>query len=281
MIQSLTLRVLVDDQAGQKSMLPEHGLSFWIEADCCRILFDTGQGQAFRDNARQMNLNLAEVDAVAISHGHYDHTGGLAVALTECTKAVFFMHPDALRARYSRSADGGVRAIGFPLQTGERFRARLEDVRWTKTVTRLHPAVFLTGEIERRSPPPSAGRFFVDPEGLSPDPFLDDQALVLETQGGAVIFLGCSHAGVENTLRCALSHSQTGKLRAVVGGMHLSDASEEEIAELGDALESLGPELIAPCHCTGAKAKEYLKNRFPAAYSEASTGTAFELGGRS
>jgi len=278
MTQSLTLTVLADDQAGRNAMLSEHGLSFWIEADCCRILFDTGQGQALRDNARKLNLDLAEVDAVAISHGHYDHTGGLALALSECTKATFFMHPDALRARYTRAADGRVRSIGFPLPLGERLRTRLDNVTWTKIATRLNPCAFVTGEIERRrAAPPSAGHFFIDPDGFSPDPFLDDQALVVETTRGAVVLLGCSHAGVENTLRSALSHSQTGRLRAVVGGMHLSDASEEEIARLGNLLDELAPSVIAPCHCSGTRAKDYFKARFSDAYRDISAGTMLRL----
>ena len=274
MIRSLTLKVLVDDQTRKADVLAEHGLSFWIEADCCRILFDTGEGQALRHNVRQLGLNLAEVDAVAISHGHYDHTGGLDLALSECTKAAFFMHPDALRARYSRSADGGARSIGFPLQAGELLRTRLESFRWTRTVTSLRSSVFLTGEITRRAAStPSGGRFFLDPDCRVPDPFLDDQALGVETEQGMIVLLGCSHAGVESTLKCALSHSLSKRLRAVIGGMHLAGASEDELARLVDYLEELGPDLISPCHCSGAEAKEYLKSRFPAAYEEAGAGT--------
>jgi 7,8-dihydropterin-6-yl-methyl-4-(beta-D-ribofuranosyl)aminobenzene 5'-phosphate synthase len=116
-------------------------------------------------------------------------------------------------------------------------------------------------------------RFYLDGDCTRRDPFRDDQALVIETAGGAVVLLGCAHAGVANTLSCALNQSRSGRLRAVVGGMHLGDAPQEEIVRLGDLLERLGPRLICPCHCTGAKAKEYFRSRFPDAYREGRAGT--------
>ena len=277
-IHSLTLTVLVDDEAGPKAGCAEHGLSFWIDADCFRILFDSGQGNVLRENMRQLDLNPAEIDAVAISHGHYDHTGGIPKILADCEKASIFLHPDALRRRYSQSSDGGVHPVGFPLSAAELLRSRNDFIRWTKTATRLHSSVFVTGEVPRHvSLEAPAGRFFLDSECLAPDPFSDDQALVVETAEGAIVLLGCSHAGVENSLSCALSHSCTGRLRAVIGGMHLSDASQEGIVGLGDRLEELGPQLICPCHCTGGRAKEYLKKRFPFAYLEGRTGTVLSF----
>jgi len=278
MVQSLTLTVLVDDQPGPQAVKAEHGLSFWIEADCFRILFDTGPGIAFAENAQMLGLSLAEVDAVVISHGHADHAGGVGAALTGCAKATFFMHPGALRTRYSRSPDGRMTSIGFPLPAGEQLRTRLDSVRWTTTATRLNQAVFVTGEVRRSRPSPqTAGRFFLDPDGDAPDPFSDDQALVVETSRGAVVCLGCSHAGVANTLQFALGLSRAERLRAVVGGMHLAGASAGELSKIGDLLESLGPDLICPCHCTGTEAGEYLKTRFPNAYRQAHAGTVLEL----
>ena len=274
----MTLTILVDDEAGPRAGHAEHGLSFWIDADCFRILFDSGQGNALRENMRQLDLNPAEIDAVAISHGHYDHTGGIPKVLSDCGKASIFLHPDALRRRYSQSPDGGARPVGFPLPAAELLRSRSEFIRWTKTATRLHPSVFVTGEIPRRTPLEApGGHFFLDRECLAPDPFTDDQALVVETTKGAVVLLGCSHAGVENSLSSALSHSRTGKLRAVIGGMHLSSASLEEIVKLGDRLEELGPQLICPCHCTGGRAKGYFKTRFPDAYLAGLAGTVLSF----
>jgi 7,8-dihydropterin-6-yl-methyl-4-(beta-D-ribofuranosyl)aminobenzene 5'-phosphate synthase len=281
-VLSLRFTVLVDDSAGNEDLRSEHGLSVWIEADHLRVLFDTGQGTTAMENARRLGLEPAEIDAVAISHGHNDHTGGLAETLASCQKAHLFLHPAALRERYSRSTDGTVRAAGFPLGAGELFAARKEYVHWTNAVTHLQPAVFMTGEIPRTLPLEApAGKFYLDAECKTPDPLLDDQALAFETVDGVVVFLGCCHAGVSNTLSCALGASRTGRLRAVVGGMHLAKASPEAVALLADGIEKLHPQLICPCHCTGKAAREYLAERFPDAFFELRTGSSLTLNGGS
>jgi 7,8-dihydropterin-6-yl-methyl-4-(beta-D-ribofuranosyl)aminobenzene 5'-phosphate synthase len=281
-IQSLRFTILVDDSPGNEDLRSAHGLSVWIEADHLRVLFDTGPGTIALENARRLGLEPAEIDVVAISHGHNDHTGGLPETLAACQKAHLFLHPAALRERYSRSADGAVRAAGFPLGAGELFATRKEYVHWTNAVTHLQPAVFMTGEIPRTLPPEApAGRFFLDAECRAPDTLLDDQALAFETADGVVVFLGCSHAGVSNTLSCALRASRSGRLRAIVGGMHLSEASPEAVALLADEIEKLHPQLICPCHCTGNAARESLRRRFPDAFFELRTGSSLTLNGSS
>ena len=152
-VQSLRFTVLIDDSPGTAGLKAEHGLSVWIEADHFRVLFDTGQSAAALENARRLGLEPAEIDAVAISHGHDDHTGGMQATLAACQKADLFLHPTALRERYSQSADGTVRAAGFPLGAGELFATRKEYVHWTNSVTHLQPAIFLTGEIPGAFPP--------------------------------------------------------------------------------------------------------------------------------
>jgi 7,8-dihydropterin-6-yl-methyl-4-(beta-D-ribofuranosyl)aminobenzene 5'-phosphate synthase len=280
LIRALALTVLVDDDPGPAGGRGEHGFSVWVDADHFRILFDSGAGARIEENARQMGIALAEADAFAVSHGHSDHTGGSSVVLSVCGKARFYLHPGALRERYALSAKGIVHPAGFPLHVGEALGSRQDRVHWTNGVTHLHPAVFVTGEIPRTTQPEApGGRFFLDPQCSVPDPLTDDQALVIDTTGGAVVVLGCSHAGVRNTLSWALAHSQTGKLRAMVGGMHLLEAFPEALSHVGDTLERLGPELICPCHCTGEGAKEYLARRFPKAYRHGHVGTMLSFNG--
>jgi 7,8-dihydropterin-6-yl-methyl-4-(beta-D-ribofuranosyl)aminobenzene 5'-phosphate synthase len=275
MLRSLRFTILVDDATGDGDLRAEHGLSVWIEADHFRVLFDTGPDTTALENARQLGLEPAEIDAIAISHGHDDHTGGMPATLAACQKAHVFLHPSALRERYTQSPGGTVRAAGFPLGAGELFATRKEYVHWTTAVTHLHPAVFMTGEIPRSLPPEApAGKFFLDTECRNPDPFLDEQALAFETEDGVVVFVGCSHAGVYNTLACALNHSRSGRLRAVVGGMHLGKASPEAVVLLADEIEKLHPQLICPCHCTGDVARESFRGRFPESFFELRTGSS-------
>jgi len=268
-----SLTILVDDVKGPELVQAEHGLSIWIEAAGLRVLFDAGQGSAARDNARLLGIDLAEADAVAISHGHYDHTGGLSCILPDCRKARLFLHPEALQPRYSRSIDGGARSVGYPHQAEELWAGRSGGIAWTQTVTHINPSIFVTGEIPRTASPESpTGRFFLDSGCRAPDPLADDQALVVDTDEGAIVILGCSHAGVGNTLSYALGKSKSGMLRAVIGGMHLCDAPQEEIVRLADLFEKLSPTLVCPCHCTGQQAKEVFRHRFPEAYREGYTG---------
>ena len=117
LIRSLRFTVLVDDAPGNPDPRSVHGLSLWIEADHYRVLFDTAQGATAMDNARALGLEPAEVDAVAISHGHDDHTGGLPAAPGHVGKPTSSFTPSALRGRYWRSADGGVRAAGLLRRT--------------------------------------------------------------------------------------------------------------------------------------------------------------------
>ena len=277
MTHSLTCTVLVDDVAGPAGILAEHGLSFWIDADGFRILFDSGQGKAIWDNARLLGIDLKDADAVAISHGHYDHTGGLARLVSECRKANIYLHPGAVSSRFSRSSDGSIRSIGMPPRAAESLAERADAVRWTRAAAELHPGIFVTGEIPRDTPPEApTDRFFLDRECRVPDPFIDDQALVVDTREGAVIFLGCSHAGVGNTLSRALALSRTGKLRAVFGGMHLAEAPQEKLERLADRITLLDPRFIGPGHCTGRHANVYLKNRFSAACTVIRTGMSFK-----
>jgi metal-dependent hydrolase (beta-lactamase superfamily II) len=145
-------------------------------------------------------------------------------------------------------------------------------------VTHLQPAVCMTGESPRSLPPEApAGTFFLGTSCTISDPLPNHQAPAFETADALVHFPRCSHAGVRNTLSCALSHSRPGRLRAIVGGMHRAATPPEVVALRADAIEELHPQLICPCHCNGDSARDYLKGRFPDAFQTASTGCALAL----
>jgi 7,8-dihydropterin-6-yl-methyl-4-(beta-D-ribofuranosyl)aminobenzene 5'-phosphate synthase len=255
MVRRLRLTAVVDNCAHRKGFFAEHGLAFFVEADDCRILFDTGQGEALRQNVRELGILLDRLDAVVLSHGHYDHTGALEEVLERAKAATIYLHPDAVEPKYARNASPPHRYIGIStagLRALDRAGSRIV---WTPAPQTIAPGVIATGEIPRRTDFEDAGGpFYRDSACESPDSIPDDQALVVETVSGVVVLLGCAHSGVVNTLERVAELTNRRQVLAAVGGMHLRSASVERLRRTADALQAFGIETIAPCHCTGANA---------------------------
>ena len=221
---TLRITVVVENTARKPGLLGEHGLSFWIDTGTHHVLFDTGQGQTLGPNANCLHLDLASADAVVLSHGHYDHTGGLRHVLGVATRAKLYLHPQALIRRYSGRA-GQARAVGLASVTEQELSQEIHRLDWTTHPTEVVPGVFATGEIPRRTAyEDTGGDFFLDAAGQVPDRILDDQGLYADTDLGLVVILGCAHAGVVNTLDY-IRHITGRPIHAVLGGTHLVNAS--------------------------------------------------------
>ncbi|HNQ22866.1 MAG TPA: MBL fold metallo-hydrolase [Phycisphaerae bacterium] len=270
--------VLVDNYVRRQGLLAEHGWACWVETPAGRVLFDTGQGWALWHNVRELGIALETADALVLSHGHYDHTGALAGVLERAPGARVYAHPAALDAKYGRSSDGRVRAIGVP-QEGVGVRARLAPrLVPTRGPTEIGPGVWVTGEVPRVTDfeRPSGGFYLDAAEGV-PDPVLDDQALLLHTAAGIVVVLGCAHAGVVNTLQFVRTLQPREPIAAVLGGMHLSGASEERILRTVEALAALDVREVVPAHCTGQAARAKLAAGLPGRCLSAEVGAVFEF----
>jgi 7,8-dihydropterin-6-yl-methyl-4-(beta-D-ribofuranosyl)aminobenzene 5'-phosphate synthase len=244
--------VLADDVAGPRGLLAEHGLALWIETGGHRLLFDTGQGLALAHNAAALGIPLARADAVVLSHGHYDHTGGLPAVLAGRRGLPVFAQPEVFAPRWARRY-GEAREIGMPASAREALTQRA-SFRSSRVALPVCGGVRVTGSIPRRSDfEGETGAFFLDGEGREPDPLVDDQAAFVETREGTVVLLGCAHAGVVNTLR----HVETLSAKpvcAVIGGMHLGGAGAERIGSTVRALVERDVRRVVPCHCTGLPA---------------------------
>jgi 7,8-dihydropterin-6-yl-methyl-4-(beta-D-ribofuranosyl)aminobenzene 5'-phosphate synthase len=275
MITRMRITVLVDNTVGSTNTLAEHGLSMLIEAGGRRILFDTGQGRVLRDNLHALGISLDPLDALVLSHGHYDHTGGITAVLESSRPTRIFLHPAALEARFTKREKTPPRSIGIPAAS----RAALDDARervvWTRGATEIVPGVWCTGEIPRVNPEEeSVQPFFLDDRGRKPDPLIDDQALFIQTARGLVLVAGCAHAGVVNTLDHVCRIACQTEVAALIGGLHLGGASRKRLEMTGSALGRHNVGMIAPCHCSGLIAQSYFRSRFNSLVREVGAGSS-------
>lgn len=260
-----TVRILVDDRVAATDpmgLVGEHGFAATVED----VLFDTGQSGVAAANADRMGLRT-RYDTIVLSHGHYDHTGGLPSFLDGAE--TLYAHPDAFE---SKIRDGT--SIGMPYR-----RSRIEADVAVHTHTgpvEVRPGVFALGEIPREHPDNPTGQM-IDADGsLGPDPLLDDQSLAIETAAGTLLLCGCCHAGLKNTIEYA--ESVTGEeVTAVIGGTHLTALDPPAISSLADWLEGR-LDLLAPCHCTGPVGERILATRFPGAYESVGVGSEIVWG---
>ncbi|MDD5451902.1 MAG: MBL fold metallo-hydrolase [Desulfovibrionales bacterium] len=194
------ITILVDNQAAP-GLMSEHGLSLWIEAEDKRILFDTGQGSALAANASVLGVDLSEIDILVLSHGHYDHTGGIPQLLKVNKKVEAYCHPGVVQPRYA-IRDGTPKPIQMPRESIVSInKLPAQRLHWVSQPLLLSERIGITGPIPRQtSYEDTGGPFFLDPEGRRVDPIDDDLALWVQTEDGLVICVGCCHAGLVNTL---------------------------------------------------------------------------------
>ena len=275
MLNKLKISVAADNLAAG-TFLGEHGLSFVVRTEHGTILFDTGQGGVLEHNLRELACSPEEVDCLVLSHGHYDHTGGieyLAGQLQADTR--FFLHPAALAAKFAKVPEGS-KYIGIAPEAREFLESRRERVIYTENPTEIFPDVYVTGQvprvhrIENRST-----RFYLDNERTEHDTMQDDQALFFRTAQGVVVLLGCCHAGLANTLDCIANLAGTEDIHAVIGGTHLRSASSEQLDFAASVLEKHKVKVFAPCHCSGVKSSAYLYSKNPAIFAECHAGAGF------
>lgn len=271
------ITVLVENTASTEGLLAEHGLSVWIETGGQSYLFDTGQGPALGMNAVMLGILLERTDAVLLSHGHYDHTGGLLHVINLKKHPVVYAHPAALEPKYARDFAGTGRDIGMPHRVKDLVLSRA-DLRQVVKPTEVAEGLFLTGPVPRRTGyEDTGGPFYADASCHTPDEMPDDQAAFLHTRGGIFVILGCAHAGVINTLHYIRNLTGNAPIHAVMGGMHLVSAGPERMDRTVDALRELTIERLYPAHCTGSEAVARLYQEFPGRCLPFSAGTVLDL----
>ena len=257
--RQIRITILVDNDAGA-GLEAEHGFSLWIDTGDRHLVFDTGQGELLLANAEVLNIDLAKADSIILSHGHYDHSGGLAPLLHHCHTVDIYCHPAAVHPRYS-VRNKKAKSLQMPrasMAALDRFPQ--EHLHWIQQPLLLAPGIGLTGPILRQTDfEDTGGPFFLDQAGQRPDPVDDDLALWIATDSGLIVCVGCAHSGLINTLQQVLRQNPGQRIRAVIGGFHLLNANRRRIELTIQALQRMAPDQIIPCHCTGEEAITQLR----------------------
>ena len=269
---SVELIILVDNKANSDALRAEHGLAVLVSGPGRQVLFDTGaSAETLLANADALGVDLSAVDSAVVSHGHYDHTGGLAAAVERRPGLNVYVHSAAFDRRWTDEPGKPLRDVSCPhsierlYQSGAVFHS-------VTASERLDSWLLVSGPVGG----PKHGRdVFVVRKGgeMVVDGFEDEMFLLVRGQGGWAIVTGCCHRGLRNTLRTARFLTRDEPVIALLGGLHLRRAEADELAEAVELLRQHDLANIYPCHCSGDEAVEFLQRHLPGKVHPVSVGS--------
>lgn len=254
------ITALMDDRpSGQRELIAGHGLSLFVRYQDRRILFDCGPDSGFLPNARALGIDLEGLDAVVLSHSHYDHAAGFR-SLTEAgLGGTLYTGPHFFEPKYSKSGTRYAdRSAGFDPSFLERHGVTHREVR---NVTPLFPGVWLIGGFPRVTDFETIPDRYVrrTSDGFRADDFADEICMALEVSGGLAVLVGCSHPGIVN-MAGHVGRVLGRPVKAIFGGVHLSHAEEGRIRTTVQRLEDLGLELLGLGHCSGEEVERAVQS---------------------
>lgn len=256
----MIIKVLAENTSISNEFGSEHGLSLHIETNACNILFDVGASKLFLDNAKKLNVDISDVDYLIISHGHYDHGGGLRTFLSENKKAKVFLHEVAFEKYYALRLDDKLKYIGLDDSLKKNSQVVLTSGSFS-----ISKSVQVFSNITKKEPAPKSNNsLFMEYNGqMVQDAFAHEQNLIIEEDGKTLLVTGCAHNGIVNILEHF--HYLKGRMPDyLIGGFHLSSPSSgsnenpEMIDKISKYLMGTNAKFYT-CHCTGIEPYNRLK----------------------
>jgi 7,8-dihydropterin-6-yl-methyl-4-(beta-D-ribofuranosyl)aminobenzene 5'-phosphate synthase len=275
------ITILCENLIGKRVGSGEHGFSAFIETSRGNYLFDTGGGHSIVANSLTLDKDLRTVRKIFLSHGHYDHTGGLPEVLKLSGKVDVHAHPHVFLDRIAVLKENGKeteRFVGIPYKKGY-LESLGANFIFNSDFVEVEKGMFLTGEVPRKTsfekPDP---RLFSEINGKTAlDSFLDDQSLAIESEKGLILVLGCAHSGMINIIHHIVNKTGKEKFYAILGGTHLDFLTPEQLEESINVLNQLEVERIGVAHCTGIRAACRLHLEFGDRYFYGCVGSVLEV----
>lgn len=274
------ITVLCDNYVKRKNLIAEHGWSVCFEDSKSgeRILFDTGQGFALVNNLKELNIEIESISKIVLSHGHYDHCGGLMTFLKERKERIpVVLHNECFKKKFAVEADHSYE-IGMQYSREEYEKAGADFITFTEEYEINHK-IKIYADIQN-NPDIFDKRLSIEDEKNNTfirDPFNDDASLFIKTDLGNSILLGCAHSGVDRIIKYISGMENINNFYGIAGGSHMSKMQDNYVNEVISLLKAYDFKLIALSHCTGIEKASIMKNIFNDQYRMLSVGDIFYL----